>query len=126
MELEELLREKHIGEYLAKESPEEREIQSQLRGLILWEIVFREVFQWRDTVERTHGIRFEIRPKEKGHNVPHCHASYQGKEISISLIDCEVIAGNIPKTQQVFAVKWVKENLAVLQSFWDKYHLLEV
>lgn len=126
MELEELLRQKHIGEYLAQESPEEREIQSQLRGLILWEIVFREVFQWRDTVERTHGIRFEIRPKEKGHNVPHCHASYQGKEISISLIDCEVIAGNIPKPQKIFAVKWVKENLAVLQSCWDKYHLLEV
>lgn len=121
-----MLRQKHIGEYLAQESPEEREIQSQLRGLVLWEIVFREVFQWRDTVERTHGIRFEIRPKENGHNVPHCHASYQGKEISISLIDCEVIAGNIPKPQQSFAVRWVKENLPVLQSCWDKYHLLEV
>lgn len=126
MELEELLREKHIGDFLAKETPEEREIQSQLRGLILWEIVFREVFQWRDTVERTHGIRFEIRPKEKGHNVPHCHASYQGQEISISLIDGEVIAGNIPKQQQNFAVRWVILNLPTLQTHWDKYHVLEV
>lgn len=126
MELEELLREKHVGEYLAQESPEERVIQDRLRGLVLWEVVFREVFQWRDTVERTHGIRFEIRPKEKGHNVPHCHASYQGKEISISLIDGEVIAGNIPKQQQSFAVKWVMLNLPTLQSCWDKYHVLEV
>lgn len=126
MELEELLRQKHIGEYLAQESPEEREIQSQLRGLVLGEIVFREVFHWRDTVERTHGIRFEIRPKENGHNVPHCHASYQGQEISISLIDGEVIAGNIPKQQQNFAVRWVILNLPTLQTHWDKYHVLDV
>lgn len=126
MELEELLREKHIGDFLAKETPEEREIQSQLRGLVLWEIVFREVFHWRDTVERTHGIRFEIRPKENGHNVPHCHALYQGQEISISLIDGEVIAGNIPKQQQNFAVRWVILNLPTLQTHWDKYHVLEV
>lgn len=126
MELEEMLRERHIGEYLAQESPEEREIQNQLRGLVLWEFVFQAVFCWRDTVERTHGIRFEIRPKENGHNLPHCHASYQGQEISISLVDGEVITGNIPKQQQRFAVDWVKRNLPVLQSCWDKYHVLEV
>ena len=126
MELDELMRQRHIGEYLAQESAEEREIQKQLSGLVMWEFVFREVFSWRDTVERTHGIRFEIRPKENGHNVPHCHASYQGQEISISLLDGEVIAGNIPKQQQRFATTWVKRNLPVLQSCWNKYHVLEV
>lgn len=126
MELDELMRQRHIGEYLAQESAEEREIQRKLSGLVMWEFVFREVFSWRDTVERTHGIRFEIRPKENGHNVPHCHASYQGQEISISLLDGEVIAGNIPKQQQRFATTWVKRNLLVLQSCWDKYHVLEV
>ena len=126
MELEEMLRQRHIGEYIEQESEEERAIQRQLKGLVLWEVVFRNVYHRRDTVERTHGIRFEIRPKENGHNVPHCHASYQGKEISISLIDCAVIAGNIPKQQQRFAVEWVKLNLPVLQSCWDKYHVLEV
>ena len=126
MELDELMRQRHIGEYLAQESAAEREIQRQLSGLVMWEFVFREVFSWRDTVERTHGIRFEIRPKENGHNVPHCHASYQGQEISISLLDGEVTAGNIPKQQQRFATTWVKRNLPVLQSCWDKYHMLEV
>jgi hypothetical protein len=77
-------------------------------------------------VERTHGIRFEIRPKENGHNVPHCHASYQGQEVSISLLDGEVIAGNIPKQKQRFATDWVKRNLPVLQSCWDKHHVLEM
>lgn len=126
MELEELYRQRHIGEYLSQESPEEQIIQSQLSGLGLWEIVFQNTLCWRDTVERTHGIRFEIRPKENGHNVPHCHASYQGQEISISLIDCKVITGNIPKQKQRFAEKWVELNLSILQSYWDKYHVLEV
>ena len=126
MELDELMRQRHIGEYLAEESEAEREIQRQLSRLVMWEFVFREVFSWRDTVERTHGIRFEIWPKENGHNVPHCHASYQGQEISISLLDGEVIAGNIPKQQQRFATTWVKRNPPVLQSCWDKYHVLEV
>ena len=126
MELDELMRQRHIGEYLAQESEAEREIQRQLSGLVMWEFVFFFFFSWRDTVERTHGIRFEIRPKENGHNVPHCHASYQGQEISISLLDGEVIAGNIPKQQQRFATTWVKRNLPVLQSCWDRYHVLEV
>ncbi len=126
MELDELMRQRHIGEYLAQESAAEREIQRQLSGLVMWEFVFREVFSWRDTVERTHGIRFEIRPKENGHNVPHCHASYQGQEVSISLLDGEVIAGNIPKQKQRFATDWVKRNLPVLQSCWDKHHVLEM
>lgn len=126
MDLDELMRERHIGEYLAQETQEEQAIQSQLKGLVLWEYIFRGVLSRRDTVERTHGIRFEIRPKENGHNVPHCHASYQGQEISISLVDGEVITGNIPKQQQRFAVMWVKNNLQVLQTHWNKYHALEV
>ena len=126
MELEDLMRERHIGEYLAQETPEERAIQDQLVGLVMWEFIFSDVFCYRDTVERTHGIRFEIRPKENGHNVPHCHASYQGQEISISLITCEVLEGNIPKPKQRFAVDWVRSNLPILQARWDKYHVLEV
>ena len=126
MDLDELMRERHIGEYLAQETLEEQAIQSQLKGLVLWEYVFRGVLSRRDTVERTHGIRFEIRPKENGHNVPHCHASYQGQEISISLVDGEVITGNIPKQQQRIAVMWVKNNLQILQAHWNKYHALEV
>lgn len=87
MELEDLMRERHIGEYLAQETTEERAIQDQLVDLVMWEFIFSDVFCYRDTVERTHGIRFEIRPKEKGHNEPHCHASYQGQEVSIAVED---------------------------------------
>ena len=126
MELEDLMRERHIGEYLAQETPEERAIQDRLVGLVMWEFIFSDVFSYRDTVERTHGIRFEIRPKEKGHNEPHCHASYQGQEVSISLVTCKVLEGNIPKPKQRFAVDWVRRNLPILQAHWNKYHVLEV
>ena len=126
MDFEQMLKDRHIGEYLAQESPEEREIQRQLKSMIFWEMVFEGVFCCRDTVERTHGIRFEIRPKENGHNVPHCHASYQGQEVSISLVDGAILEGNIPKQKQAFAEKWVKNNLPVLQAHWDKFHVLEV
>ena len=117
---------KGIGKILAQESDEDREIQKQLSRLILWEFTFTGVLSRRDTVERTHGIRFEIRPKEDGHNVPHCHAHYQGQNVSISLVDCSVLAGNIPRDKQRFAVMWVQHNLDVLQKYWDKYHVLEV
>ena len=76
MESKETMRQTHIGEYLARESPEERVIQSQLRGLVLWELVFSGLYCQRGAVKYTHGIQFEIRPKENGHNVPHCHACY--------------------------------------------------
>jgi hypothetical protein len=102
------------------------EIQKQLRGLVLWECVFVGVTSYRDTVERTHGIRFEIRPKEMGHNVPHCHACFEGQNISISLTDFTILAGNIPLQKSKFAVGWVETNIKTLQAHWDKYHVMEV
>ena len=56
------------------------------------------------------GIVIEIRNKEDGHNQPHVHVKYQGDNISISLIDFKILAGNIPKKNQKIAVDWVKDN----------------
>lgn len=102
------------------------EIQRQLSGLVLWECVFNGVTCFRDTVERTHGIRFEIRPKEMGHNIPHCHACFGDQNISISLIDFSILAGNIPPQKSKFAVRWVEANINTLKTHWDKYHVMEV
>ncbi len=68
------------------------------------------------------GIVIEIRNKEDGHNVPHIHAHYQGENISILLIDGEVLAGNIPKKNQKIAVTWVIENLEMLRASWENKH----
>lgn len=105
---------------------EDKTIQSQLRGLVWWEAVFTGVRCYRETVGRTHGIRFEIRPKEQGHNVPHCHACFGNQNISISLVDFSVLAGNIPPQKAQFAVRWVKLNFDTLRVHWDEYHVMEV
>lgn len=68
------------------------------------------------------GIKFEIRPKEKGHNEPHCHVSYQGKNVSVSLISFQILKGNIPPMQQKQAIEWVRENIEVLKKYWNNYH----
>ncbi|MEL7658164.1 MAG: DUF4160 domain-containing protein [Bacillota bacterium] len=102
------------------------DIQKQLRHLVLWEHVFDGVRCYRDTVERTHGIRFEIRTKEQGHNVPHCHACYGSQNISISLLDYSILAGNIPSQKAGLAVMWVKDNIDTLKTHWDRHHVMEV
>lgn len=104
----------------------DQEIQSQLKALVLWELVFEGVMCYRGTVERTHGIKFEIRPKEHGHNIPHCHACFEKQNISISLIDYSILSGTIPPQKSKFAQRWVEANIETLRGHWDKYHLMEV
>ena len=53
------------------------------------------------------GVVIEIRNKEKGHNVSHIHAHYQGENIFVSLIDGSVLTGNILKRNQKIAVTWL-------------------
>lgn len=88
--------------------------------------IFCRVFNLAENREKIQmlkdGIVIEIRNKENGHNVPHIHASYQGENISISLIDGEILAGNIPKRNQKIAVQWVVENLDMLRKEWENRH----
>lgn len=104
----------------------DNEIFEALKHKFIWSMIFSNAIEYRDTVYRTQGIRFEIRPKEMGHNLPHCHASFQGEDVSISLIDGAILAGNIPKVKQHFASKFVVENKDILQEYWDKYRCLEL
>jgi len=68
------------------------------------------------------GITFEIRTKEQGHNVPHCHAHYAGNNVSISLTDFTILAGNIPPKQEKVASEWIKGNIDILKKYWNEYH----
>lgn len=65
------------------------------------------------------GIVIEIRCKEKGHNLPHIHARYQGENIAISLVDGKVLAGNIPSKRQKIASEWVMNNIDELREEWN-------
>ena len=88
--------------------------------------VFCEVFSLMEKRERIaelkEGIIIEIRNKETGHNIPHIHAHYQGDNVSISLIDCSILAGNIPRKNQMIAVDWVSNNLEELRTKWENKH----
>src|SRR5574344_530675 len=75
-----------------------------------------------EKVAKEKGILFEIRSKENGHNIPHCHATYQDKEVSISLIDCSILAGNLDKHNEKYAIDFVQKNLSLFQQHWDKFH----
>ena len=81
-----------------------------------------ELSESRGKVGQYKQIFFEIRTKEQGHNTPHLHAHYENKNISISLEDFSVLAGNIPEKQKKLAIQWTKENIKSLQSKWDEYH----
>ena len=90
-------------------------------SFIIWEqiltgqITFAKVGEFK-------GIVFEIRTKEQGHNMPHCHVSYAGKEVSVSLTDFSILAGNIPPKQQKMASDWVQMHIEVLRMYWDSYY----
>ena len=81
-----------------------------------------ELYHKRARVGNCNQIIFEIRTKEQGHNVPHIHACYENKNISISLVDFSVLSGNIPKKQVMIAVKWTKDNIDLLRMKWNEYH----
>ena len=78
--------------------------------------------EYRARVGEHKQIIFEIRPKENGHNVAHIHAKYENENISISLVDFSVIAGNLPRKQTKSAIQWTKDNIDFLRTKWNEYH----
>ncbi|MBU3137834.1 DUF4160 domain-containing protein [Clostridium gasigenes] len=77
-------------------------------------------------IAKVKGLRFEIRPKENGHNDPHCHVSYQGRNISISLTNFNILEGNLPHKQQREASEWIIGNIGILKQYWNEYHEIVV
>ncbi|WP_461204567.1 DUF4160 domain-containing protein [Clostridium sp. DL1XJH146] len=96
----------------------------KLNFIILGKILLGESSFAR--IANVRGLTFEVRPKEQGHNVPHCHVSYQGRNISISLLDFRVLQGNLPPKQQREASKWVEDNIQILKNYWNEYHQIVV
>lgn len=74
----------------------------------------------RDSVGSLNGIKFVIHPKEGGHNLSHLHAQYQGCDVSLSIPDGKVLAGNLPLAKQKIAQKWVQQHSCFLEQKWDE------
>lgn len=68
------------------------------------------------------GIRIEMRPREKGHNVPHVHAIKDGQSISISFSG-DIIAGKLKSAKdELLAAQWVVKNKRMLEEKWKEMH----
>lgn len=93
------------------------------KGIVPKEIVgfLEDVFQIMEIRERVgtiRGIKFEVRTREQNHNKPHVHAEYDKYAISIGIEDGEILAGNLPSSQERKAVRWVKDNKDYLLGKW--------
>lgn len=88
-----------------------REISTFLEDVFL-------IMEIRKRVDRIKEIVFEIRTKENNHRLPHVHARYDKYEISISIHNGEVLAGNLPSKQKRIAIRWVEANRERLLGEW--------
>lgn len=98
---------------------EEKELESIRTQLM---IAFEIPFKYAKVIHKE-GIVIEVRTKENGHNIEHCHVAYKDKEISISLIDYKILSKTNMNEKEISAViKCVKGNIEVLRDTWKKYH----
>ena len=66
-------------------------------------------------------LTFEIRSKEKGHNIPHVHVSTKVASLSISIETGEVLAqsGRINEKNITKAKNWIIQNQDFLKTNWN-------
>ena len=55
----------------------------------------------------------------KNHNLPHFHAKYAEFEVSISIEDGEVLAGELPRKQLRLVQAWIELHRDELQADWE-------
>lgn len=75
-------------------------------------------------VVREKDVIIEVRTKENGHNIPHCHVKRENQEASISLIDFSILSksNNINKKQEGAFSKFVEDYKEKLREKWEEYH----
>ena len=56
---------------------------------------------------------------DERHKTPHIHAKYQGQDASVSIIDGEVLAGDIPKAKLRLVQAWIEIHNESLLADWD-------
>ena len=78
-----------------------------------------QIMEIRARVGDIRGIKFEVRTREQNHNIPHVHAEYDNYSISIGIENGDVLAGNLPKSQQIIAQEWVEEHRDYLLGKWN-------
>lgn len=79
-------------------------------------------------VVRIDGVTIEVRTKEEGHHIPHCHVKRAEQEVSISLVDFKTLSksDNINSKQEEAIRKLVEEKKEKLRNKWEEYHGTEL
>lgn len=73
----------------------------------------------QQTIAVVNSVNIIIHTKEHGHNEPHVHAQYQGKEVVISLITGEVLCGYINPKKTKVAKEFILKNGDFLIRKWN-------
>ena len=61
------------------------------------------------TISLFYGIRIMMYFYDTGkHNMPHIHAEYQDDEAVFSIIDGEIMSGNLPRKQRILVQAWIE------------------
>jgi acid stress-induced BolA-like protein IbaG/YrbA len=55
----------------------------------------------------------------KQHNIPHIHAEYQGQHAVYSIIDGELLAGNLPVKKHKLVAAWIEIYQEDLMADWE-------
>lgn len=53
------------------------------------------------------------------HNLPHIHAKFQSYDASFSIIDGELLSGEIPKNKQRLVQAWIEIHRESLMADWE-------
>ena len=73
------------------------------------------------TYYRNGALWIELRTRESGHPLPHVHAHFDGKSVSMAL-NGMVLEGYIRSDKQKEARDWVIKNSAMLEKEWRRIH----
>ena len=56
---------------------------------------------------------------DERHKLPHIHAKYQGSEASFSILDGDLLSGNIPKNKSRLVQAWIEIHRESLLANWE-------
>lgn len=56
---------------------------------------------------------------DERHKLPHIHAKYQGSEASFSILDGDLLSGNIPKNKSRLVQAWIEIHRESLLADWE-------
>lgn len=71
-------------------------------------------------IEPSLGYLFEVRFREENHKQAHFHMTKGENSISLSIPDCDILAGSTQDTNKIIA--WALTNMENIVELWNKYH----